>query len=272
MRSNVHPFAETVLIKLEANYMSETQEPTSNPSPTISPKMSRKMPLTLDKRFEKATDAKELRRKQEEKNEKMDQNDAALDHLSRYTDNKIRCCNLLRKSQHQKSCRISPCKLPGFSPQATPHHDDSGIQFCWDIRHFFQAKQQAVARPNIPFVSPTWLCPRGYCLRAYLFLNGYRDFSESHVSVFVSVVQGPHDDCLKWPAAGTISIVLLDRKHNNHKRWCNTYCLGRNFLRPPKEVSDVVAAGCYDFLPIAKLDGYIEDDTMLWEFNFNKYI
>ena len=56
------------------------------------------------------------------------------------------------------------------------------------------------------------------------------------------MVQGPHDDCLKWPAAGTISIVLLDRKHNNHKLWC---CLGRNFLRPPK---DVVAAGCYDFL------------------------
>ena len=87
----------------------------------------------------------------------------------------------------------------------------------------------------------------------------YRDFSESHVSVFVSVVQGPHDDCLKWPAAGTISIVLLDRKHNNQKLWC---CLGRNFLRPPK---DVVAAGCYDLL-----DGYIEDDTMLWEFYFNQ--
>ena len=251
--------------------MSETQEPTSNPSPTISPKMSRKMPLTLDERFEKAReDAKELRRKQEEKSEKMDQNDAALDHLSRCTDTQIRRCNLLREFQHEKSCPISPCNCMGFSPQATPHHDDSGIQFCWNIRHFSQAKQQAVARPNIPLVSPTWYCPRGYCLRAYLFLNGYGDFSGSHVSVFMSVVQGHYDDHLQWPAAGTISLIILDRKRNNHKCWNNTYCLDRTFLRPPKEVSDIVAAGCYDFLPIPELDGYIEDDTMLWEFFFHQ--
>ena len=254
-------------LQLPANYALKPQEANGSPLHKDSPQPKR--PSTnfeLDERFEKAREfARESRRKQEENNKRMDQNDAALWHLSMKTEREIRR-NLVRDSEREQL--YVGGKYVGVSPQATPHHD-SGMHFCWKIRGFLQKKQAAIARPEDPLVSPPQRCPSRYCLQVYLYLNGYGRCLGSHVSVFLGIVRGPYDDRLKWPAAGTISIILLDRKHQNRKLWGKTCILDPFFQRPPKEISEKVAAGCSDFLPLSKLNHYIENDSLYWEFSYN---
>ena len=60
--------------------------------------------------------------------------------------------------------------------------------------------------------------PRGYKMCIGVYANGYGAGENSHVSVFVYMMKGEYDDCLKWPFRGDITIQLLskdqDKKHH----------------------------------------------------------
>ena len=52
------------------------------------------------------------------------------------------------------------------------------------------------------------------CLRVYS--NGGDDFKGTHISIFVCLMRGDHDNNLKWPFEGDIIIELLNWNENGH--------------------------------------------------------
>ena len=58
---------------------------------------------------------------------------------------------------------------------------------------------------------PFYTGPAGYkmCLRVHG--NGHKDGAGTHVSVFVNLMRGEHDDKLTWPFRGDITIQLVNQ-------------------------------------------------------------
>ena len=73
------------------------------------------------------------------------------------------------------------------------------------------------------FSHPVYSHFGGYkmCLRVYA--NGQRCSKGTHVSVYVTLMQGDNDDNLKWPFRGTIKVSLLnqleDKHHHTRQPW-----------------------------------------------------
>jgi len=60
----------------------------------------------------------------------------------------------------------------------------------------------------------------GYKLRLLVYPAGYGDCKGTHLSVFLCLMKGPHDDELKWPLRGKFELKLLnqtsDHKHDSN--------------------------------------------------------
>ena len=60
--------------------------------------------------------------------------------------------------------------------------------------------------------------PQGYKLCLEVYANGYGDGKGTHVSIFVVLMRGEHDQHLQWPFTGDIIIELLnwreDKEHH----------------------------------------------------------
>ena len=74
--------------------------------------------------------------------------------------------------------------------------------------------QQRYRDHDVWFSPPFYSHPHGYkmCLRVYA--NGEGNCEGTHVSVFVSLMRGVFDDCLKWPFRGNITIQLLNQEED----------------------------------------------------------
>jgi hypothetical protein len=203
---------------------------------------------------------KHLIEKQSEVDIKMDQNDTELEHISKLN-TCVRRFNLRRASVRDNSYGLPLSKALEFSVAAAPQ--EFSKRFCWEVPRFSEHKQQALASPNRPLVSPPWFCQRGYCLRLYLFLNGYGRSKGSYVSIFTSIVRGPYDNFLRWPAIGNISFFFLDQQRKNRNLWCRTRYLDPDaFPQPTKKIDAISAAGVFDFMKLSSLDQYVKDNTL----------
>ena len=60
------------------------------------------------------------------------------------------------------------------------------------------------------FSPPFTTSPQGYKLCLKVFANGYSSGEDSHLSIYVCIMKGQHDDRLQWPFTGTIIIELLN--------------------------------------------------------------
>ena len=56
--------------------------------------------------------------------------------------------------------------------------------------------------------------PGGYKMRLRVDANGNGSGTGTHVSVYVCLMRGEHDDQLKWPFQGDITIQLLNQKRD----------------------------------------------------------
>ena len=75
---------------------------------------------------------------------------------------------------------------------------------------------------------PHYYCthPHGYKMRVCVNPKGNLDGKGSHVSIYNHMMQGPFDDCLKWPFQGerTIQIVNQPGDHNHlNREWTFHY-------------------------------------------------
>ena len=95
-------------------------------------------------------------------------------------------------------------------------HNSSGMQCCWIIENISTLiREKVVISQNKLPGSPPWLTDGGsYCMQAFLYPNGLDDFISTHVSVFVSIIPGPNDGKLTWPAFGKISAFV--KKQHSH--------------------------------------------------------
>ena len=87
----------------------------------------------------------------------------------------------------------------------------SGAQFT--ISEYSKRKQF-----NNQYYSPPFTAsPQGYTLFLNVDVNGFGSAKGSHLSIFVFIMKGQHDDRLQWPFTGTIIIELLnwleDKEH-----------------------------------------------------------
>lgn len=61
------------------------------------------------------------------------------------------------------------------------------------------------------FSTPFYTHPKGYKMCLNVDANGYGDGKDTHVSVFIYLMQGDFDSELKWPFQGDIVVQLLDQ-------------------------------------------------------------
>ena len=53
----------------------------------------------------------------------------------------------------------------------------------------------------------------------HVFANGHHNGEGSHLSVFLKILHGPHDDQLDWPLKGTFAIDLLNQLEDKNHHW-----------------------------------------------------
>ena len=61
---------------------------------------------------------------------------------------------------------------------------------------------------------PFYTGPGGYKMCLGVFANGCKDGAGTHVSVFVYLIRGEHDDKLAWPFLGDITIQLVNQNND----------------------------------------------------------
>ena len=97
------------------------------------------------------------------------------------------------------------------SQMAVIHNHVGLVPFTFDIPNFKQKKSS-----NSVWYGPSFYThPRGYKMCLRVDANGNGDGKNSHVSVFLYMMQGEYDECLKWPFRGNIVVQLLDQVGND---------------------------------------------------------
>ena len=119
---------------------------------------------------------------------------------------------------------------------------------------------------------PFYTHPRGYKMCLEIYANGNGDGLGTHVSVFMYLMRGEFDFCLKWPFRGGVFIRLLNQ--NDTKRYFPAEIRfseaviaqggGRQVTDANKASSS--AFGLHQFISHAELaPNYLKNDTLYFE-------
>ena len=127
------------------------------------------------------------------------------------------------------------------------------------------------------FSDPVYSHFGGYKMCLNVDANGYGEGKGTHVSVYVTLMQGDNDDNLKWPFKGTIKVSLLnqleDEQHHTKPLWSPDRNVPANAC---KRVEGARARGAYSygvhkFIPHKNLayqsdkkQHFLKDDTLLF--------
>lgn len=87
-----------------------------------------------------------------------------------------------------------------------------GEAFTFKVTEFEQKKTHSAQYNSPPFYTSS----NGYKISIEVFPNGVREGARTHVSVFVSILQGKYDDDLSWPFNGGFTIQLLNQKQDSN--------------------------------------------------------
>ena len=114
--------------------------------------------------------------------------------------------------------------------------------------------------------------PGGYKMRLCVSPNGDGDAEGTHVSCFICLMSGKHDDTLEWPFQGEVTIELLNQlEDKNHKK-----CTLRYNESTPEECKqrvpkgeDATGWGAIHFITHSELEynpfincQYLKDDSL----------
>ena len=105
------------------------------------------------------------------------------------------------------------------------------------------------------------------CLRVNL--NGIDSGANSHVSMFVHLMQGEFDSIVDWPFPGSITLTIMDQDADGEPQHVKETLTARPtlqaFLRP-KTNRNHKGYGYVEMMPHTTLrghGGYIKDDTLV---------
>lgn len=138
--------------------------------------------------------------------------------------------------------------------------------YCVIMKDFLQHKMDARAWHSPPFYSS----PNGYKMQLRVDANGNANGRRTHVSVYVYLLEGEHDNKLSWPYKGSIDIQFINWKDDSNL--AKTVCFNDSSARAstngerPREGEKSKGWGYHQFLPHGELCStnakYIQDDTL----------
>ena len=83
------------------------------------------------------------------------------------------------------------------------------------------------------YSEPFFTSPTGYRMCLVVYPNGEGDRKGSHLSVFLKILHGPHDNQLDWPLNGAFIIELLNQlEDRNHHRRTLDYPSDKDINKP----------------------------------------
>jgi len=158
-----------------------------------------------------------------------------------------------------------------------PHLDLACVKletrtFIWKIEHFSEVLRQAKAGEKNRIESIPFYTDRtesyGYKLRVWIYPNDDRGKVNTHLSVYIVVMEGEYDAILPWPFNKKVNFTLIDQQEDPVERENVTIHLmagnhPKNFARPRK--NDIsIGCGFSEFVTHDKLHSrrYIVDDTL----------
>ena len=127
-----------------------------------------------------------------------------------------------------------------------------GTQICPAVVKLSKYTENKVRKVNWlsdPFFSNN----KGYrmCLSIYVSGNSLSKFKDTHLSVFLCLMKGPHDDKLRWPMRGKFEVKLLNQISD-----CEHYSMMVNY----DDYEDII-------LHDAFLRAYDDDCTFGWGYS-----
>ena len=226
-------------------------------------------PCDFDEEFARTKEkAHKLRDFRQETREKLDSTATATERVKRGTETYTRK-SMLRYASSEEY----PATRQHFFDFSRNPSDNSGMQCRWILTNVTQRIKMASSDPHTPIVSPPWYTRQcGYCLQAHLFLNGHGSSMGSTVSIFMSPVQGLHDNFLKWPLVGQLRFALLNPHSGNYDVHVKLYFSDpkSGTFRRPTTGSSHLAFGSRRFISIKRLlKEYVKDDTVYLELAFH---
>ena len=89
----------------------------------------------------------------------------------------------------------------------------TGRQVTFKLSEYSEKKKSCCEYSFEPFFTS----PKGYKMSLFVYANGEGSVINSHLSVYLKILHGPHDDQLDWPLKGTFVIEVLNQlEDNNH--------------------------------------------------------
>ena len=128
---------------------------------------------------------------------------------------------------------------------------------------------------------PFFAFDRGYLMYVHIYPDGYGDGEGTHVSVFLHLMKGPHDDKLEqsghWPLRGTFTIELLnqldDNDHYGDKIVLYDYLRSRCSQREVEDYMNSIGRGCHQFVShnvifYKRANEYLKNDTISFRIKY----
>ena len=118
---------------------------------------------------------------------------------------------------------------------------------------------------------PFYSHPCGYKFRLEVKASGNGSGSGTHVSAYIHVMKGEHDDELKWPLSADVHFCLIDHLNSRHHDTKVTFAPDNDAsLRVPEERLAGIGRGFSQFVPLEALVAqtecqYLKNDTLTFE-------
>ena len=136
--------------------------------------------------------------------------------------------------------------------------------FIWKIPEVQRRRHEARIGKTISLYSAPFYSGRhGYKLCLRLYMDGDGIGKGTHVSFFLTLLQGEYDALLNWPFKQAVTLMLLDQdKQKNIVQSFQPEPTSASFQRPRNEMN--IASGCPLFAPLSILDNlsYVKEDTV----------
>ncbi|XP_065887991.1 TNF receptor-associated factor 4-like [Dysidea avara] len=89
------------------------------------------------------------------------------------------------------------------------------------------------------FLTPFYTHAGGYKMQLCIYPNGTLDGKGTHISVSLYFMKGENDNCLTWPFAGSVKVIILNQKKDDghfHRTWtCGYNAPDRSLGRPSSD-------------------------------------
>ena len=138
--------------------------------------------------------------------------------------------------------------------------------FMWKIQNFSEQLRQAKERGTFKIVKsdPFYTESCGYKMQLLLYPNGNGSGQNTHISVFLSEIEGEYDSLLSWPFTTSVKFTLIDQQRFLGQNIDSHFFKYNVTERPEKNGSSSLGLGVPEFVTHEKLKTrrYLVDDIL----------